>query len=149
MTVADMNTGLVPMASPSGTSTSEPSFASARAAIEGEAGPAARGKKSSKLGSAQDQGSGQPGTPRPDGNAEDDGDAEEESDDSEEDVQVVEEKWVQCDRCKKWRELPGFVDTNALPEQWYAIIDHHHHHCHTTSPPPHTNPLPLPPGTAK
>ena len=33
-----------------------------------------------------------------------------------------EEKWVQCDRCTKWRRLPGFVDVDALPEQWYVLL---------------------------
>lgn len=26
--------------------------------------------------------------------------------------------WVMCDKCHKWRSLPGTVDTSQLPEKW-------------------------------
>ncbi len=31
---------------------------------------------------------------------------------------------VQCDRCGKWHELPGNVDGDALPEQWFCADNH-------------------------
>jgi hypothetical protein len=34
--------------------------------------------------------------------------------------QPVESKWVQCNKCSKWRSLPGEVNTDALPNEWYC-----------------------------
>lgn len=31
--------------------------------------------------------------------------------------------WVECERCKKWRKLPDFVDPEQLPEQWYCEMN--------------------------
>ena len=27
-------------------------------------------------------------------------------------------QWVQCDKCEKWRKLPGHIDPDALPDVW-------------------------------
>ncbi len=32
--------------------------------------------------------------------------------------EVVEEQWVQCDVCKKWRNVPPPINPDTLPEQW-------------------------------
>lgn len=32
-------------------------------------------------------------------------------------------QWAQCDRCQKWRRLPGVVDTKGLPEQWFCEMN--------------------------
>ena len=40
---------------------------------------------------------------------------------------------MQCDRCQKWRRVPGSVDVEALPEQWYCEMnqwDARHNSCH-------------------
>lgn len=34
--------------------------------------------------------------------------------------QVVDVSWVQCDKCKKWYELPHHVDQKSLPGEWYC-----------------------------
>jgi len=33
-------------------------------------------------------------------------------------VTVVEDKWVQCDTCAKWRKRPQEVDLDSMPEVW-------------------------------
>ena len=33
-------------------------------------------------------------------------------------VTIVEDKWVQCDSCGKWRKLPQEIDLDTLPEVW-------------------------------
>lgn len=33
------------------------------------------------------------------------------------------ERWVQCDRCKKWRLLPSSVRIGDLPERWYCELN--------------------------
>jgi len=30
------------------------------------------------------------------------------------------ENWVQCDKCKKWRCIPSYIDVKDLPEHWYC-----------------------------
>lgn len=32
-------------------------------------------------------------------------------------------EWAQCDRCQKWRRLPGVVDVSQLPEKWYCEMN--------------------------
>ncbi|KAJ8604689.1 hypothetical protein CTAYLR_006545 [Chrysophaeum taylorii] len=32
-------------------------------------------------------------------------------------------QWVQCDRCQKWRRLPGVVDAEQLPEKWFCVMN--------------------------
>lgn len=32
-------------------------------------------------------------------------------------------QWVQCDKCTKWRSIPGSVDMDTLPEQWYCSMN--------------------------
>lgn len=32
-------------------------------------------------------------------------------------------QWAQCDRCQKWRRLPGVVDAQQLPEKWYCEMN--------------------------
>lgn len=34
-------------------------------------------------------------------------------------------QWVQCERrnCKKWRKLPGHVDSSQLPEKWFCEMN--------------------------
>ncbi len=32
-------------------------------------------------------------------------------------------KWVQCNECEKWRKIPGDVDVDALPEQWFCSMN--------------------------
>ena len=34
-----------------------------------------------------------------------------------------EDRWVQCDRCEKWRLLPSSVDMEGLPERWYCELN--------------------------
>ncbi|BBN19872.1 MORC family CW-type zinc finger protein [Marchantia polymorpha subsp. ruderalis] len=31
-------------------------------------------------------------------------------------------EWVQCDKCRKWRKLPGGVHTSDLPEEWFCYM---------------------------
>ena len=31
--------------------------------------------------------------------------------------------WAQCDKCKKWRMLPSFVDMDSLPKKWYCYMN--------------------------
>ena len=38
-------------------------------------------------------------------------------------VAAGEEKWVECDSCRKWRKLPSHVDEDALPEKWYCYMN--------------------------
>jgi hypothetical protein len=41
-------------------------------------------------------------------------------------------QWVACDSCSKWRKIPSFVNTDALPEQWYCemnIWDENRNNC--------------------
>ena len=28
--------------------------------------------------------------------------------------------WVQCDKCTKWRRLTGIADVDKLPKKWYV-----------------------------
>ena len=35
------------------------------------------------------------------------------------------ERWVQCDRCLKWRLLPKSVKMDKLPEHWYCELNIH------------------------
>jgi hypothetical protein len=35
----------------------------------------------------------------------------------------VPSQWVQCDKCTKWRSIPGNVDMDTLPEQWYCSMN--------------------------
>ena len=32
-------------------------------------------------------------------------------------------KWVQCDKCSKWRGIPNHVDLNDLPDEWYCEMN--------------------------
>ena len=31
---------------------------------------------------------------------------------------TIEEQWVQCDACKKWRNVPHSIDPQTLPDRW-------------------------------
>jgi hypothetical protein len=33
------------------------------------------------------------------------------------------QQWVQCDRCSKWRGIPGTVNMEALPEEWDCTLN--------------------------
>jgi hypothetical protein len=35
---------------------------------------------------------------------------------------VVNENWVQCEGCKKWRLLPAHVNVALLPDQWCVAV---------------------------
>ena len=30
--------------------------------------------------------------------------------------------WVQCNRCKEWRQLPRHIDAESLPDQWFCKV---------------------------
>ena len=30
--------------------------------------------------------------------------------------------WVQCNRCKEWRQLPRHIDADSLPDQWFCKV---------------------------
>ena len=34
-----------------------------------------------------------------------------------------EDPWAQCDRCHKWRHLPGNVNLDSLPEHWFCELN--------------------------
>lgn len=36
---------------------------------------------------------------------------------------VKEENWVQCDKCGKWRRIPGSVDMDSLPDSWFCSMN--------------------------
>mmetsp|Transcript_4763 Transcript_4763/g.19070 ORF Transcript_4763/g.19070 Transcript_4763/m.19070 type:complete len:1137 (-) Transcript_4763:249-3659(-) len=38
-------------------------------------------------------------------------------------VSATNVKWVACDKCSKWRMVPSFVDTAALPDKWYCSMN--------------------------
>ncbi len=41
-------------------------------------------------------------------------------------------QWVQCDECSKWRSIPAYVDSDALPDQWFCEMnewDSERNHC--------------------
>ena len=40
---------------------------------------------------------------------------------AEEEAVVVNENWVQCEACKKWRLLPAHVNVSLLPDNWCAL----------------------------
>ena len=31
--------------------------------------------------------------------------------------------WVQCDKCDKWRTVPGEIDADSLPDSWFCEMD--------------------------
>ena len=43
--------------------------------------------------------------------------------DSDNDGAEGEGVWVQCDKCQKWRLLPSFVDSSALPDKWFCTMN--------------------------
>jgi hypothetical protein len=36
---------------------------------------------------------------------------------------VLKAQWVACDKCGKWRRIPGDVDLSSLPEQWFCTMN--------------------------
>lgn len=38
-------------------------------------------------------------------------------------LSAAEEKWVQCDKCSKWRRLPPDVNVDKLPTRWYCSMN--------------------------
>lgn len=43
--------------------------------------------------------------------------------DSDDDGSGGEGVWVQCDECQKWRLLPSFVNSAALPDKWFCSMN--------------------------
>jgi len=53
------------------------------------------------------------------------------------------EKWVQCDHCKKWRQLEPSTEIDSLPPLWYCPMntwDPHHNLCSHPEDPSHWAP---------
>ena len=36
---------------------------------------------------------------------------------------TLQAQWVQCDKCSKWRSIPGSVDMDSLPEKWFCSLN--------------------------
>ena len=36
---------------------------------------------------------------------------------------VVEEKWVACDKCSKWRKVAEHIDVDELPDKWFCYMN--------------------------
>jgi hypothetical protein len=36
---------------------------------------------------------------------------------------VLKAQWVACDKCGKWRRIPGDIDLSTLPEQWFCTMN--------------------------
>lgn len=49
-----------------------------------------------------------------------------------------EERWVQCDKCQKWRLLPSTVCMETLPDKWYCELNIHDDSRNTCSAPEQT-----------
>lgn len=32
-------------------------------------------------------------------------------------------KWVQCEKCEKWRSIPSIIDAESLPDSWYCELN--------------------------
>mmetsp|Transcript_5400 Transcript_5400/g.6918 ORF Transcript_5400/g.6918 Transcript_5400/m.6918 type:complete len:890 (-) Transcript_5400:291-2960(-) len=50
-------------------------------------------------------------------------------------------QWVQCDRCQKWRRLPGVLDTKNLPEKWFCEMNVWDNSRRTCEAPEETEPV--------
>jgi hypothetical protein len=36
---------------------------------------------------------------------------------------ILKAQWVACDKCSKWRRIPGDIDLSSLPEEWYCTMN--------------------------
>lgn len=36
---------------------------------------------------------------------------------------ILKAQWVACDKCSKWRRIPGDIDLSTLPEEWYCTMN--------------------------
>jgi len=36
---------------------------------------------------------------------------------------VVEDKWVACDKCSKWRKVAEHIDVDELPDKWFCYMN--------------------------
>jgi hypothetical protein len=36
---------------------------------------------------------------------------------------LLKAQWVACDKCSKWRRIPGDIDLSTLPEEWYCTMN--------------------------
>ncbi|CAL8390336.1 unnamed protein product [Gadus morhua 'NCC'] len=41
----------------------------------------------------------------------------------EEEEKRPDQKWVQCDKCQKWRRMPDGINPDKLPEEWFCYIN--------------------------